>query len=163
MAETNALADVAMTWPVKASFVGYVKRLEDGEVSLADGAAETDAGYRFGSPESEVSFDVASQTGTLPFAGKVTFSGYWGALRVEINEPRVELTEGKGTLSVKIGGVIGTPRWEAIAGVEVSEFSGERLTLTVRLTAAGRMLLGEQYQVGQELDPAVISFRNIGK
>lgn len=163
MPETSALADITMTWPVKASFVGYVKRLEDGEVSLGDGATETEAGYLFNSPESEVSFDLSSLAGTLPFAGKVTFSGYWGALRVEINEPRIELNEGKGTLSVKTGGVIGAPRWEAIAGVQVSETADRHLSLEVRLTAAGRMLLGEQYQVGQELDPAVISFRNIGK
>lgn len=152
-----------LIWRVKDSFVRYIEHLEDGKVELTENATEGPTGFHFPGGDEPQNFDIETLTGTLAFGGNVIFTGYWGGLRLEITHPQVQLKAGSGQLSIRTGGVVGSPRWEAIADADATTAANGDLALSLRLTAAGRMLLGQQYQVGQELDPAHISFRTIGK
>ena len=79
-------------------------------------------------------------------------------MRVELSDPRLDLRDGTGTLSVRTNGRIGTPRWDAIAtATALPDASHTRgLEVGLALTSAGRLLLGQQYPVGQALAPAVV-------
>jgi hypothetical protein len=162
MADSNSLNEVDLIWAVKTSFIGYLEALEDGEISLESPARREVDGFVFSSSAAESNFDLASASGEVTFHGSVRFTGHWGALRVDICEPRLTLDSGVGHLAVRSGGVIGAPRWDAVATAEVIGRSETEISISLHLTAAGRMLLGQQYQVGQELDPAKVSFRAVG-
>ena len=159
-----------LVWGVKTSLVNYVRRLEDGEVAIQPpakvvppvaGSSEGE-GERFAfAPEPQGShFDPATCTGHLRFQGSVVFSGHFNTLRVALADPRLDLTEGQGTLSVRTSGAIGTPRWDAIATAKVRSTSSPAqpgLAVDLFLTSAGRLLLGQQYPVGQALAPATVA------
>lgn len=159
-----------LVWGVKTSLVNYVRGLEDGQLAVQSPAtvmppaAGSGEGERFAfAPEPQGShFNSATCTGHLRFQGSVVFSGHFNTLRVLLADPRLDLTEGQGTLSVRTGGAIGTPRWDAIATAKVRSPSppaqpGLALDLDLFLTAAGRLLLGQQYPVGQALAPATVA------
>ena len=161
-------AFTSLIWGVKASLVSYVRGLGDGEIA-AHAPAELAShehtsrlngteGFVFGSDPNGCHFDIATQTGQLRFRGTVTFSGHFNTMRVELSDPRLDLRGGTGTLSVRTNGRIGTPRWDAIATAAVlpSPHRTHNLSIGLSLTAAGCMLLGQQYQVGQAIDPAFV-------
>jgi hypothetical protein len=158
-----------LVWGVKASLVAYVRGLGDGEIAVlspAEPASPVSTTGQDGSeafvfaPEPNGShFDIATRTGQLRFGGTVTFSGHFNTMRVELSDPRLDLRDGTGTLSVRTNGRIGTPRWDAIATAVVlpSPQRTQALSIGLALTAAGRLLLGQQYPVGQPLDPASVA------
>ena len=114
--------------------------------------------FAFAPEASGSHFDIASQTGQLRFRGTVTFSAHFNTMRVELNDPRLDLQGGIGTLSVRGNGSIGTPRWDAIANATLlpSPDSTAAMSIGLALTSAGRMLFGQQYPVGEVLSPASI-------
>lgn len=157
-----------LIWGVKTSLVAYVRGLADGEIAfqapareaLPEQAARLGCAQAFAFDPDPVGshYDTGSRTGQLRFLGGVSFSGHFNTMRVELNDPRLDLRDGTGTLSVRTNGRIGTPRWDAIASATVlpepGQASGIRVDLA--LTAAGRLLLGQQYPVGQSLAPASV-------
>ena len=157
-----------LVWGIKASLASYVRGLEDGEIAVQSPAEltltgqscgqESAEGFSFAPDPNGSWFDASTQTGHLRFRGAVTFSGHFNTMRMELRDPRLDLRDGAGALSVRTNGPIGTPRWEAIA--TASRLPSTNLScgfsLDLALTAAGRMLLGQQYQVGQALDPAFV-------
>lgn len=157
-----------LIWGVKTSLVSYVRALADGEVAVQAPAqaASPELAARLGctegfafAPDPDGSFyDTATRTGQMRFLGGVSFSGHFNTMRVELNDPRLELRDGAGTLSVRTNGRIGTPRWDAIATATVIPDTGQAsgIRVDLALTAAGRLLLGQQYPVGQSLAPASV-------
>jgi Htaa len=157
-----------LIWGIKTSLVSYVRALADGEIAVqapAQAASHEQAallggteGFAFAPDPNGSHFDIATQTGQLRFGGSVTFSGHFNTMRVELSDPRLDLREGSGTLSVRTNGRIGTPRWDAIATATVLPDADHTrgLVIGLALTAAGRLLLGQQYPVGQALDPAAV-------
>lgn len=167
MAQDNS-AFTPLIWGVKTSLVAYVRGLSDGEIAVqapAQTASHAQAarlgcaeGFAFAPDPAGSHYDTATRTGQLRFQGGVTFSGHFNTMRVELSDPRLDLRDGAGTLSVRTNGRIGTPRWDAIATATVlADASHTRgLDVGLALTAAGRLLLGQQYPVGQALDPASV-------
>jgi Htaa len=157
-----------LVWGVKASFVSYVRGLGDGEIAVkapAEPASHAPSsgqdgteGFAFAPDPNGSCFDIATQTGQLRFRGTVTFSGHFNTMRVELSDPRLDLRGGAGALSVRTNGLIGSPRWDAIATAVIlpSPDRTHGISIGLALTAAGRLLLGQQYQVGQALDPAAV-------
>jgi hypothetical protein len=157
-----------LIWGVKTSLVSYVRALADGEIAVRAPAqaASPELAARLGcaecfafAPDPDVShYDIATRTGQLRFQGGVTFSGHFNTMRVELTEPRLDLRDGTGNLSVRTNGRIGTPRWDAIATATVIPDTGQAsgIRVDLALTAAGRLLLGQQYPVGQALAPAAV-------
>ncbi len=158
----------SLIWGIKASLVSYVRGLADGEIAIKAPAElvsrepgsgrDGTEGFAFAADPNGSHFDIATQTGQLRFRGSVTFSGHFNTMRVELSDPRLDLQGGTGTLSVRTNGLIGTPRWDAIATATTlpSPDRTQAISLGLALTSAGRMLLGQQYPVGQALDPASV-------
>lgn len=157
-----------LVWGVKASLVSYVRALGDGAIvaKAPAGRASHEQLALLGSAEAFVfapdphgsRFDTATRTGQLCFLGTVAFSGHFNTLQLELCDPRLDLRDGVGTLSVRTNGRIGTPRWDGIATATVLPDPGRMhgITIGLTLTAAGRMVFGQQYPVGQPLDRAVV-------
>lgn len=161
-------AFTGLVWGIKASLVSYVRGLDDGGIAVnvpaelaSHGQASNLEGverFVFAPDLNGSHFDTSTQTGQLRFKGVVTFSGHFNTMRMELCDPRLDLRGGTGTLSIRTNGLIGTPRWDAIARANIhsSPNSLSGMSINLALTAAGRMLFGPQYQVGQALDPAFV-------
>lgn len=157
-----------LIWGVKTSLVTYVRSLADGEIAVQAPAQAASyeqtarlgctEGFAFAPEPNGSHYDIATRTGQLRFKGAVSFSGHFNTMRVELSDPRLDLRDGTGTLSVRTNGRIGAPRWDAIATATVVPDTGQAsgIRVDLALTAAGRLLLGQQYPVGQALDPAAV-------
>lgn len=157
-----------LIWGVKASLVSYVRGLADGEIAVKAPAElvsrepgsgrDGTEGFAFAADPDGSCYDFTTQTGQLRFRGAVTFSGHFNTMRVELCDPLLVLQDGIGTLSVRTNGLIGTPRWDAIAIATTlpGPDRTQAISIGLALTAAGRMLLGQQYPVGQALAPASV-------
>jgi len=146
-----------LRWAIKASFVGYVMRMSDGRAYVSSGAGVTEG--------NELVFPLESDSGdagerVFSFGGKVTFTGHFGMLYVQIAHPRITIRDGAGELTVT------NPESEdgerlPLATVEftapASEDGTERWDSTlVRLTPQGVALFGDVYQPGEPLEPMTI-------
>lgn len=145
-----------LTWGIKQSLRSYITSLPDGSVETTPPASEINGAYSFVS-ENIGSFSRDDMSGTLEFLGVVTLSGYGGAMRIEINNPRIHLTNGHGLLSLTRGGVIGPATWIPLVELTATE-SADSLICQTTLVAPGRSIVGEQYQDGQEFDALTIRF-----
>lgn len=147
-----------LTWGIKQSLREYITSLPDGSVDVALPATADNGSFSFVTVNTD-SFSLEEMSGTLEFSGVVTLSGYGGAMRIEINNPRINLTNGQGLLSLTRGGVIGPATWIPLVELKATQ-SGDTLVCQTTLVAPGRSIVGEQYQDGQEFDALTISFSN---
>jgi hypothetical protein len=89
----------ALIWHLKPSFIDYVTALPDGAITADEGAVRaTDGSFRF--PISQDDRPSDDSDGRLEYAGRVTFVGYSGLLRVSLVEPGVDTVGGQSRLSV---------------------------------------------------------------
>lgn len=141
-----------LRWGIKESLLAYIDRIEDGVIDTSAGAGFSDGTFSFAFDEATSTFDSSRGQGMLQFRGSVIITGHWGAMRVEIHDPQLQIDGNNGVLSTRTNSPISAERFEAFASLsEVT--SPPSLTATTNLAAAGRMMLGQQYSVGQELDP----------
>jgi hypothetical protein len=147
---------VILTWGIKQSLRDYITSLPDGSIDIIPPATEDSGSFSFVAENSD-SFSREEMSGTLEFSGVATLSGYGGAMRIEINNPRIHLTNGQGLLSLTRGGVIGPATWIPLVELKAT-LSGDALICHTTLVAPGRSIVGEQYQDGQEFDSLTISF-----
>lgn len=143
-------SETTLIWGIKKSLLEYVEGLEDGTVEVTAPATRTGGEFTFTLDEEASDFDPATRRGILQFRGSVVLTGYWGTMRVELTDPQLSVGEIATDLLVKTSSMFTGERFDPIASVAVTTFEPELLG-TTRLTSAGRLLLGEQYQVGQEL------------
>ena len=78
-------------------------------------------------------------------------------MRVEIHDPQIVVKGNTGEIITTTKNVLSADRAESFATFTVSS-GAPQLTAEVQLAAAGRMLLGQQYSVGQELSPITVSW-----
>lgn len=80
------MATTALLWAVHLEFLRYMQRIEDGQVSVRDGAERLpDGRFRF-----PVDADGGTQPGTaLRFRGSVSCTGHHGLLAVTIAAPEL--------------------------------------------------------------------------
>jgi hypothetical protein len=147
-----------LTWGIKLSLREYITSLPDGSVDTTPPAVDGNGLFTFVA-ESADSFSKDEMTGTLEFSGVVVLSGYGGAMRIEINNPRIQLENGHGFLSLTRGGVIGPATWIPLVELTATH-SGNTIICQTTLVAPGRSIVGEQYQDGQEFDALTISFES---
>lgn len=147
-----------LTWGIKQSLREYITSLPDGSVDVALPTTADNGSFSFVAENTD-SFSREEMSGTLEFSGVVTLSGYGGAMRIEINNPRINLTNGQGLLSLTRGGVIGPATWIPLVELKATQ-SGDTLVCQTTLVAPGRSIVGEQYQDGQEFDALTISFES---
>jgi hypothetical protein len=159
-----------LTWNVKDSFVSYVEALDDGAAEALAPASRAETGFFFPlDPATEAAGqlavipDAAGPDTALQFLGVVRFAGHWGALDVELRDPRIELLGSRGTLLVRERGGRDPNKTLPFATLEASPRAEQtdgsaRLELTASLTGQGHLLLGGQYPVGQPLSPLYVAF-----
>ncbi|KAE8765312.1 HtaA domain-containing protein [Georgenia thermotolerans] len=152
-----------LTWAVKDSLVAYVEGLADGAVEALAPASRAAQGFWFPHAEEPPGTAAGDAVRAWQFLGAVRLTGHWGALDVELRDPRVELDGGHGTLLIRERGgrdpdarlpfadlVLVGP---ASAGDGPAGDDVAALELAASLTGHGRLLLGGQYGVGEPLSP----------
>ena len=90
-----------LTWAIKDSLVSYVEGLADGTVETLAPASRAAHGFWFPRSEEPPGTAAADAVHVWQFLGAVRLTGHWGALDVELRDPRVELDGGHGTLLVR--------------------------------------------------------------
>lgn len=147
-----------LTWGIKQSLLEYVESLEDGVIEATAPATREDAQFSFSLNAAASDFNAATNEGMLQFSGSVIMTGYWGSMRIEIHDPRLRLSGTSGDLLVRVKNVIGADRLEQFALITVTATQPE-LKAEVTLAPAGRMMLGQQYSVGQSLDELTVKWQ----
>lgn len=145
-----------LSWGIKESLLKYIESLDDGEIIMTVPAARDGDAFLFAVDTDASEFDPASANGTLQFVGEVMLTGYHGAMKIQIRNPRLTLKDGQGVLTVSVSSVFTGDRLEPIAAVTVTETEPSLVCTTV-LTRHGQALFGPQYQPGQELSPLTVS------
>lgn len=158
--EMLAVPAHGLRWAIKTSFVGYVMRMSDGRAYVTSGAGVTEHNELVFPLEADS--DPADNAGerVFSFGGKVTFTGHFGMLYVQIAHPRITIRDGAGELTVT------NPESEdgerlPLATVELTgpEFENgtERWeSALVRLTPQGVELFGDVYPPGEPLEPLTV-------
>lgn len=140
-----------LRWGIKESLLAYIDRIEDGVIETSSGAGFSDGIFSFAFDEATSTYNSSQGQGMLQFRGSVVITGHWGAMRVEIHDPQLQIDGTTGVLSTRTNSPISAERFEEFATLS-KVTSPPALTATTNLAAAGRMMLGQQYAVGQELD-----------
>lgn len=144
-----------LRWGIKESLLAYIDRIEDGVIESSAGASFSDGTFSFEFDEAQSTYDSTTANGMLQFRGSVIITGHWGAMRVEIHDPQLQIDGTTGALSTRTNSPISAERFEVFA--TLSEVTpSPTLSAHVNLAAAGRMMLGQQYSVGQELDSLTV-------
>ena len=140
-----------LQWGLKESLVSYIEGLSDGSISVTEPAERREEGFSFPCDIDTSSFDSDTGSGVLQFLGGVSLTGHWGALSISLSQPRLELLNGMGQLKMAQLGLFSSEPYYTFATVTAREGSlyGD---FVVELAPGGRAVMGEQYQVGQELD-----------
>ena len=131
-----------LRWPVKGSFVSYV-RASGGTVQPEPAG------------EGEFVFPRTSDGTRLAFEGEASFEAHHGMLRVRLTDPEIELSGTTGSLSVRDHEDPNRDGRITIAKVNVAE-PGPPLRLTVSVTTLGSRLFGDVYKPGEALDPILL-------
>ena len=147
-------AITTLTWGIKESLLGYVESLEDGEITLEGGAVREGNTFTFPVGESDV--DAATGEGTVQCVGTVVLSGYHGQMTISFADPRVTVSDGRGTLAIRVQSMFTGESFVPIAALTVTTTTPEIVASAV-LTAQGQPFFGPQYQPGQELSPVTLS------
>lgn len=150
-------ATPVLSWGIKESLLAYIERLEDGGIEISNGAVRDGNEFRFDLDESNSQFDASTSEGTLQFRGSVILTGHWGAMRVEIHDPQIVANGASGEINTTTKNVLSADRTETFGTLTITA-GAPQLHADVNLAAAGRMLLGQQYSVGQELSPLTVSW-----
>lgn len=151
-----------LTWAVKDSLVAYVEGLADGTVETLAPASRTADGFWFPRPEEPLGAAAGEPRHVWQFLGAVRLTGHWGALDVELRDPRVELDGGRGTLLIRErGGRTADKRLPfadlVLDGPPEAGDGVATLGIAASLTGHGRLPLGGQYVVGEPLGPLLVS------
>ncbi|MBO1900638.1 HtaA domain-containing protein [Leucobacter weissii] len=149
-------------WGVRESFRAYVKGpIANGKITVTKPATETGAGYRF--PQTKNTWDSASRTGSVSYAGKVNFWGHSGALDLDLANPTVNV---KSASSAELRVPYGT-RTMTIATIDLRAQGADRKVnadgsirytgAVVRLTQEGAETYFQGY-VGQDYELDRLAF-----
>ncbi len=129
----------ALDWGIKASLLGYVRRMADGSVEAGGGAARTGTGFRFESADG------------LAFRGAVTLTGHGGMLRVTIADPAIVQVGGGWALEITDP----DDPSSRFPFATIAAFDGRRASGTA-LTQDGADLFFGPYERGTAIDDPVV-------
>lgn len=149
---------MGLHWGLKPSFLQYVARTPDGQMSVSDGATASEGNIFVFEPDPDGS-DV--EAGRWAFRGDVRFAAHLGMLFVRVADPVVTLRDGRAEVSVL------APKGHA---------DGDRIILTtctllpqhtdedlriwfasdVTLAPAGVPVFNDVYRAGEEFAPLAV-------
>lgn len=133
----------ALRWGVRASFLDYLRGLDDGEVAATGDASFDDVGFEFPLADA-TGFDPATGRGILAFSGAARFRGHGGMLDLLLADPHLHCAD-ESVLTVDVEG-----RRMPFATVELGTGWTDAPTA---LTREGSALLNDVYRPGTQLDP----------
>ena len=143
-----------LTWGVKASFRSYVEAA-GGSVTLSDGATRAEDGTFIleALPGGDLAIAAdGSATGSVLFAGTITFEAHGGMLKSTLTELGVEAGE-NGLVLTAIDTYLNRGRCP-IAELGPVEVSADGVaTVGATITADGMNQIADNYPPGTELDP----------
>ena len=87
-----------LTWNIRDSFLHYLNTIARGNITVEGLSKNAAGGLDFNSASG--SYDEATKTGQIDFAGKVHISGHHGQLNSSFENTRLVIKEGKGYLVV---------------------------------------------------------------
>jgi hypothetical protein len=139
-----------LKWAIKPSLLAYISRLDDAGVDLSGGTSgSVSDGFRF--PIAERVLSSPDGDGVIRAEGTVVLRGH-GMVICEISDPHLEITEGRGVLSIR--------RWpNREARLETGIFDPGVYELNdigwewsdVRLLGSGREAFDYRYDEGADL------------
>jgi hypothetical protein len=146
-----------LTWGVKASFVGYVAGLPDGQILAGRGAQVLGPRHFNFEPDD----DAAAGSGpALRFRGRLLMTGHGGMMYIELQDPWIEFADnGSAWLSAVFDDGAGADKCRRtladleLDGPRLSEHGRQWAAMNVRLQGDAVHLFNGQYPAGQELDP----------
>jgi len=157
----------ALTWAVKASFLGYVNRMR-GRITLVKPAYPAAAGFAFpyapaayraeGGAAAPDAGERALPAAELAFTGGVAFSAHGGMLDVTLAEPVLVFDDDGTLLTVADMRRPGTGIRAVIATLASTPPAptDETIALVPLLTQDGAALFGGVYPPGEAMDPLFI-------
>ncbi|PHV66152.1 HtaA domain-containing protein [Williamsia muralis] len=143
---------LGLRWPIKRTFVNYVRGMTDGKGSATHGASVT------GSMEFLYENDPGfSSTDEWRFRGDVRFAGHSGLLFVKIADPRITVVGADGVAELTVVDPYGSDTRLKLATLRVSpQHRPDGIQMwtgtDVRLSAEGVGLFNDVYQPGEEFD-----------
>lgn len=137
-----------LTWPIKTSFLDYVRALPDGRIEATGGAEELSVGFVFAE-----SGDVRPDR--LDYRGHVTIAAHDGAMDVLLADPSIIHEAGEAWLEcttregrLRVARLLDCPPIaELAAGGDIPD---------VALTIDGSAWLGDVYRPWARMAPIVI-------
>ena len=95
----------SLRWAISSSFASYVTGgIAKGSIAVANGATRGAGQFQFGQATGS-SYDPATGTGTVSYAGSVRYTGHAGLLDVTVANPQVRITSpSSASLFVSSGG-----------------------------------------------------------
>ncbi|WP_210634277.1 HtaA domain-containing protein [Streptomyces sp. GESEQ-13] len=168
-ATQGEIADGILDWGVKQSFRTYVTGpVAKGTITASDGATQASGNGAFTFSDATGAYDTEAGTLKAAFKGAVTFKGheYDGAYSLDLtfSDLRVNLTQGRGTLSADVDDLGTTTQDVVLADLSAPSAAltaqDDVITLdgvTATLTEAGAEAFGGFYAAGAELDPVSLA------
>jgi hypothetical protein len=143
---------LGLRWPIKRSFVNYVRAMADGVGSATQGASVTDSMDVI--YENDLDFSSPNE---WHFRGDVRFAGHSGMLFVKIADPRIRILGPEGNAELTVADPYGSDTRLQLVTLRVipQGVRGRAQTWVgtdVRLSADGVELFNYVYQPGEEFD-----------
>ncbi|MGO1770721.1 MAG: HtaA domain-containing protein, partial [Microbacterium sp.] len=151
----------SMEWGVKKSFRDYVVgSIAHGKIAAKKGATQAKQNGEFTFPQAARGTSWNGRTGTVQYAGQVTFRGHHGVMDVTIANPSIRVTSAsKAELRIPYAGRTITFATIDLASGMTRQLSGDAVRFTgakTTLTKAGTAFFSYEgssfYEAGQELD-----------
>lgn len=160
----QAVSGATASWGFKASYVAYVGRLSDGNISTS-GVSRSGNSFTWGSGTGK--YNTETGMGTIRFGGSVRFTGHSNVMDSTFSGLTVQISGNTGYLYTNVkakglendgltknGALLGTiylSGKKSVAGSTLS-ISGASVTLT----AEGAEAFGGFYNAGDALDPITL-------
>lgn len=136
----------ALVWAIKSTLIAYVRDMEDGTITLTDGATESAAGFRYPSDTG-----VAENEDVRRFTGHVRMTGHGGLLRLSFTDPWLTPGESGWMLSFADPDEADI-RLDFATVASLDDAGGALIGTGVALTAEGADLFFGPYREGTPLD-----------
>lgn len=157
---SRVVSSSTLDWGVKASFRTYIRGAIARGSWTVSGVEDHDGIFSW--KKSTGSYNPSTKTGLVSYQGQIHFTGHHGTLDLKIENLRLQIKDGKGTLLADAvsNDTEGTPHQYPnveLATVDLSEatMSGDDFSVTdaaVELAEGGSKVFGGFYQAGTVLD-----------